>query len=56
MLLFKVGAKGIDGLDKGITNFNFGDKGMLIIPSRLVYKDKEVGKIPPQPNFNFKWK
>lgn len=48
MLPFKVGGKQvIDGLDKGITNFNFGDKGMLIIPSRLAYKDKEVGKIPP---------
>lgn len=37
----------IKGLDKGIQNFHIGDKGMLIIPSRLAYTDKEVGKIPP---------
>lgn len=37
----------IDGLDKGIRNFHRGDKGILIIPSRSAYGDKEVGKIPP---------
>ena len=47
-LSFVVGKKQvIDGLDKGIQNFYIGDKGILIIPSRLAYGDKEVGKIPP---------
>ena len=47
-LSFIVGKKQvIDGLDKGIQNFYIGDKGILIIPSRLGYGDKEVGKIPP---------
>ena len=36
----------IDGLDKGIQNFYIGDIGLLIIPSKLGYGDKEVGKIP----------
>lgn len=36
----------IDGLDKGILHFYKGDKGTIIIPSRLAYGDKEVGKIP----------
>lgn len=45
-LSFVVGKKQvIDGLDKGIHDFCFGDKGILIIPSRLGYGDKEVGKI-----------
>ena len=47
-LSFVVGKKQvIDGLDKGIQHFYYGDKGILIIPSRLGYSDKEVGKIPP---------
>ncbi len=37
----------IDGLDKGIRNFSFGDKGTLLIPSINAYGDKEAGKIPP---------
>lgn len=46
-LLFIVGKNQvIEGLDNGIRNFHFGDKGVLIIPSRLAYGDKEVGKIP----------
>ena len=45
---FVVGKKQvIEGLDKGIQNFSFGDKGTLIIPSGSAYGDKEVGKIPP---------
>lgn len=36
----------IEGLDKGIKQFVYGDKGILIIPSRYAYGDKEVGKIP----------
>jgi FKBP-type peptidyl-prolyl cis-trans isomerase len=36
----------IDGLDIGIQHFYVGDKCTLIIPSRLGYGDKEVGKIP----------
>ena len=36
----------IEGLDKGIQHFFVGDKAVLIIPSRLAYGDKEVGKIP----------
>jgi hypothetical protein len=45
---FVVGKKQvIDGLDKGIQDFFYGDSGLLIIPSRLGYGDKEVGKIPP---------
>jgi FKBP-type peptidyl-prolyl cis-trans isomerase FkpA len=44
---FIVGKKQvIDGLDKGIQHFYVGDKGILIIPSRSGYGDKEVGKIP----------
>lgn len=44
---FVVGKKQvIEGLDKGIQNFYHGDKGLLLIPSRLAYGDKEVGKIP----------
>jgi hypothetical protein len=44
---FVVGKKQvIEGLDKGIQDFYYGDKGLLIIPSRLAYGDKEVGKIP----------
>ena len=44
---FIVGKKQvIEGLDKGIQHFYAGDKGILIIPSRLGYGDKEVGKIP----------
>lgn len=47
-LSFIVGNKQvIDGLDKGIRDFYIGDNGILIIPSRLGYGDKEVGKIPP---------
>ncbi len=47
-LLFVVGKKQvIEGLDKGIRNFYVGDKGLLIIPSRFGYGDKEVGKILP---------
>ena len=46
-LPFVIGKKQvIDGLDKGIQNFYIGDKGLLIIPSKLGYGDKEVGKIP----------
>lgn len=47
-LQFTVG-KGqvIEGLDKGILNFHRGDKGLLVIPSRLGYGNKTVGKIPP---------
>jgi FKBP-type peptidyl-prolyl cis-trans isomerase len=37
----------IDGLEKGILHFFNGDKGTIIMPSRLAYGDKEVGKIPP---------
>lgn len=37
----------IDGLDKTLLHFFYGDKGIIIIPSRLAYGDKEVGKIPP---------
>lgn len=37
----------IDGLDKALLHFSYGDKGTIIIPSRLAYGDKEVGKIPP---------
>jgi FKBP-type peptidyl-prolyl cis-trans isomerase len=45
---FTVGSRQvIDGLDKGICNFSVGDMGTLIIPSRLGYGDKAVGKIPP---------
>jgi FKBP-type peptidyl-prolyl cis-trans isomerase FkpA len=44
---FMVGKKQvIDGLDKGIQHFYVGDKCILIIPSRLGYGDKEVGRIP----------
>lgn len=44
---FTVGKKQvIEGLDKGICNFSIGDIGLLIIPSRLGYGDKAVGKIP----------
>ena len=44
---FIVGQKQvIEGLDKGIQNFFLGDKGILIIPSRLAYGNKSVGKIP----------
>lgn len=44
---FVVGKKQvIDGLDKGVQHFYVGDKCLLIIPSRLAYGDKEVGKIP----------
>lgn len=47
MLKFIVGKKQvIDGLDIGICNFHYGDKGILIIPSRLGYGDREVGNIP----------
>lgn len=47
-LPFVVGKKQvIEGLDKGICDFHVGDKGILIIPSRLAYGDREVGKIPP---------
>ncbi len=47
-LSFVVGKKQvIDGLDKGIQNFYFGDKGILILPSRFGYSDREIGKIPP---------
>jgi len=46
-LPFIIGKKQvIDGLDKGIQNFYIGDIGLLIIPSKLGYGDKEVGKIP----------
>jgi FKBP-type peptidyl-prolyl cis-trans isomerase len=46
-LSFVVGKKQvIEGLDKGICDFHVGDKGILIIPSRLAYGDREVGKIP----------
>ncbi|MDB5227994.1 MAG: FKBP-type peptidyl-prolyl cis-trans isomerase [Bacteroidota bacterium] len=46
-LSFIVGKKQvIDGLDKGIRDFFYGDAGTLIIPSRLSYGDREVGKIP----------
>ena len=45
---FVVGKKQvIDGLEKGILNFFYGDKGILLIPGRSGYGDKEVGKIPP---------
>ena len=37
----------IEGLDKALLNLNYGDKAIIIIPSRLAYGDKEVGKIPP---------
>lgn len=44
---FIVGQKQvIEGLDKGIQDFFVGDKGILIIPSRLAYGNKSVGKIP----------
>lgn len=36
----------IEGLDKSLLHFIYGDKGIIIIPSRLAYGDKEVGKIP----------
>ena len=36
----------IEGLDKALLHFFYGDKGIIIIPSRLAYGDKEVGKIP----------
>ena len=36
----------IEGLDKSLVHFFYGDKGIIIIPSRLAYGDKEVGKIP----------
>jgi len=36
----------IDGLDKGILHFHFGDKGTIIIPSSLAYGDRLVGAIP----------
>lgn len=46
-LQFTVGAKQvIDGLDIGIQHFRIGDKGTLIIPSRLAYGDRSVGAIP----------
>lgn len=46
-LAFVVGKQQvIEGLDKGICNFYYGDKGILLIPSRLAYGDKSVGKIP----------
>jgi FKBP-type peptidyl-prolyl cis-trans isomerase len=37
----------IEGLDKGIRNFQKGDRVTLFIPSALGYGDKSVGKIPP---------
>jgi len=47
LLSFVVGKKQvIEGLDKGIRNFYIGDKGLLIIPSRSAYGDREVGRIP----------
>lgn len=36
----------IEGLDKALLHFKYGEKGVIIIPSRLAYGDKEVGKIP----------
>ncbi len=46
-LNFIVGKKQvIDGLDLGICNFHHGDKGILIIPSRLAYGEREAGAIP----------
>ena len=36
----------IDGLDKGILHFHYGDKGTIIIPSNLAYGDRLVGAIP----------
>ncbi len=47
-LTFVIGKKQvIEGLDKGIQHFYKGETGTIIIPSRLAYEDKEVGKIPP---------
>ncbi|MFN8237798.1 MAG: FKBP-type peptidyl-prolyl cis-trans isomerase [Chitinophagales bacterium] len=44
---FVVGKKQvIEGLDKGIRNFQKGDHVTLFIPSALGYGDKSVGKIP----------
>lgn len=44
---FVVGKKQvIEGLDKGIRQFHYGDSGVIILPSRYGYGDKEVGKIP----------
>lgn len=45
---FVVGKKQvIEGLDKGIRDFQKGDRVTLFIPSGLGYGDKSVGKIPP---------
>ncbi|HNF49133.1 MAG TPA: FKBP-type peptidyl-prolyl cis-trans isomerase [Chitinophagales bacterium] len=44
---FKVGAKQvIDGLDKSIRQFNFGDKGIIFIPSKNAYGDNDNNGIP----------
>ncbi|HPW86509.1 MAG TPA: FKBP-type peptidyl-prolyl cis-trans isomerase, partial [Chitinophagales bacterium] len=44
---FVVGTKQvIEGLDKGIRHFFYGDTGMLIIPSRWAYGSRETGRIP----------
>lgn len=36
----------IEGLDKAIRHFNFGDKGIIFIPSGNAYGDKENNGIP----------
>ncbi len=44
---FKVGAKQvIDGLDKAIRQFNFGDKGIIFIPSKNAYGENDNNGIP----------
>jgi FKBP-type peptidyl-prolyl cis-trans isomerase len=46
---FKLGQGAvIEGWDQGLMLMNVGDKGLLIIPSKLAYKDRGAGnQIPP---------
>lgn len=46
-LVFVLGARQvIDGLDWGLRYFRKGESGTILIPSRLGYATREVGKIP----------
>lgn len=47
-LVFVLGARQvIDGLDNALHFFRRGERGTVMIPSRLGYGNREVGQIPP---------